>query len=64
MSEEEDSGRSSGNERRESLPINNIENVSSNEEDPDPEDYHGQVRSTQCHLSMYYSKIYFLNFIA
>ena len=36
MSDEEDSGRSSDNERRESLPINNIENVSSNEDDPDP----------------------------
>ncbi|XP_033223324.1 serine/threonine-protein kinase OSR1 isoform X2 [Belonocnema kinseyi] len=51
-SEEEDSGGSSGDERREPLPVNNIENVSSDEEVPDPEDYYGQVRSAQSHLTI------------
>lgn len=51
-SEEEDSGGSSGEEGKEPLPVNNIENVSSDEEVPDPEDYYGQVKTAQSHLTI------------
>ncbi|XP_051162541.1 serine/threonine-protein kinase OSR1 [Leptopilina boulardi] len=51
-SSEEDSGGSSGEDGKEPLPVNNIENVSSDEEVPDPEDYYGQVKTAQSHLTI------------
>ncbi|KAK0166862.1 hypothetical protein PV327_004336 [Microctonus hyperodae] len=44
-SEEEDSGASSGDEGKETLPVNTIDNVSSEEEANDQEESYGQLKS-------------------
>ncbi|XP_076757996.1 serine/threonine-protein kinase OSR1 isoform X5 [Xylocopa sonorina] len=48
-SEEEDSSASSGDEGKEALPVNTIENASSTEEEPE-EEFYGQVKSARSHL--------------
>ncbi|KOX73362.1 Serine/threonine-protein kinase OSR1 [Melipona quadrifasciata] len=48
-SEEEDSGASSGDEGKEALPVNTIENASSTEEEPE-EEFYGQVKSARSHI--------------
>ncbi|XP_012280935.1 serine/threonine-protein kinase OSR1 isoform X2 [Orussus abietinus] len=49
-SEEEDSGASSGEESKETLPVNTIDNGSSEEEAPEPEDSFGQVKTARSHV--------------
>ncbi|KAG7212486.1 hypothetical protein KM043_012799 [Ampulex compressa] len=49
-SEEEDSGASSGEEGKEALPVNTIENASSDEEIPEQEEFYGQVKSAPSQL--------------
>ncbi|XP_063987916.1 serine/threonine-protein kinase OSR1-like isoform X2 [Diachasmimorpha longicaudata] len=49
-SEEEDSGASSGDEGKEALPVNTIDNISSEEEQVDPEDADGLVKSATSRL--------------
>ncbi|XP_015108867.1 serine/threonine-protein kinase OSR1 [Diachasma alloeum] len=49
-SEEEDSGASSGDEGKEALPVNTIDNVSSEEEQVDQEDADGLVKSAASRL--------------
>ncbi|XP_015592259.1 serine/threonine-protein kinase OSR1 isoform X2 [Cephus cinctus] len=51
-SEEEDSGASSGEEGKETLPVNTIDNGSSDEEVPEPEEYYGQVKSAQSRVAI------------
>ncbi|XP_071873909.1 serine/threonine-protein kinase OSR1 isoform X3 [Bombus fervidus] len=48
-SEEEDSSASSGDEGKEALPVNTIENASSTEEEPE-EEFYGQVKSARSHI--------------
>ncbi|XP_017791290.1 PREDICTED: serine/threonine-protein kinase OSR1-like isoform X1 [Habropoda laboriosa] len=48
-SEEEDSSASSGDEGKEALPVNTIENASSTEEEPEDE-FYGQVKSARSHI--------------
>ncbi|CAK9818577.1 Serine/threonine-protein kinase OSR1, partial [Anthophora quadrimaculata] len=48
-SEEEDSSASSGDEGKEALPVNTIENASSTEEEPEDE-FFGQVKSARSHI--------------
>lgn len=50
-SEEEDSGASSGEEGKEALPVNTINNVSSEDEAADAEDY-GQVKSAASRVAI------------
>ncbi|KAH0550675.1 Serine/threonine-protein kinase OSR1 [Cotesia glomerata] len=51
-SEEEDSGASSGDEGKETLPVNTIDNVSSEEEAADQEDSEGQVRAAMSRVAL------------
>ncbi|XP_053594756.1 serine/threonine-protein kinase OSR1 isoform X2 [Microplitis demolitor] len=51
-SEEEDSGASSGDEGKEALPVNTIDNVSSEEEPADQEDSEGQVRAAMSRVAI------------
>ena len=48
-SEEEDSSASSGDEGKEALPVNTIENASSTEEEPE-EEFYGQVKSARSQI--------------
>ncbi|XP_017881888.1 serine/threonine-protein kinase OSR1 isoform X2 [Ceratina calcarata] len=50
-SEEEDSSASSGDEGKEALPVNTIENASSSEEDQE-EEFFGQVKSARSHMAV------------
>ncbi|XP_043507057.1 serine/threonine-protein kinase OSR1-like isoform X1 [Frieseomelitta varia] len=50
-SEEEDSGASSGDEGKEALPVNTIENASSTEEEPE-EEFYGQIKSARSHIAV------------
>lgn len=51
-SEEEDSGASSGDEGKEALPVNTIDNVSSEEDAADQEDSEGQVRAAMSRVAL------------
>ncbi|XP_034938205.1 serine/threonine-protein kinase OSR1 isoform X2 [Chelonus insularis] len=51
-SEEEDSGASSGDEGKEALPVNTIENVSSEEEAGDQDDLDCQVKSAMSRVAI------------
>ncbi|KAK0157019.1 hypothetical protein PV328_012002, partial [Microctonus aethiopoides] len=51
-SEEEDSGASSGDEGKETLPVNTIDNVSSEEEANDQEESYGQLKSATSRVAI------------
>jgi hypothetical protein len=52
-SEEEDSGASTDDEGvKETLPVNTIENASSDEETGEPEEYYGQIRVVPSQIAL------------
>lgn len=49
-SEDEDDGSSSGDEGKEALPVNTIDNVSSEDDGPDQDDIEGHIKSATSRL--------------